>query len=326
MERNAMLHDAHPRLAQAAGPLVRYLDDPTVIEVRVTSAGAVFLVRFGLGKERVEDCTAKTLDTFLALIADMVGAEWRESSPRLHAANPRLGLRIQAGRPPMSDAPWMVCRKHPQQVFPLDDFEAKAILTHHAGQRSQRRPVARSTIRATLETALHDRYTILVSGAVGSAKTSLLNALLHDLASSTERIVILEDDPELRCDAQEVQTVHTSDQPLITMRDLGKDLLRMSPDRIVVGEVRDGTALDMLKAFQTGHPGLCTVHASSAMETLTRLEQLVQEVSVDPQRHLIGEAVDVIVHMEQFARSWRVTDMLAVDGWDGHQYKTRSLL
>jgi Flp pilus assembly CpaF family ATPase len=321
-----VLHESHPRLAQAAGPLLRYLDDPAVIEVRVTSAGAVFVVRFGLGKERVEDCPAKTLDAFLALVADMVGAEWRDSSPRLHAANPKLGLRIQAGRPPISDAPWMVCRKHPQQVFTLDDFEAKGILTHHQHASLTRRMEARDTIRATLEAAFHQRHTIVVSGAVGSAKTSLTNALLHTLRASQERIIILEDDPELRCEAAEVQTVHTSEHPLVTMRDLGKDLLRMSPDRIVVGEVRDGAALDMLKAFQTGHPGLCTVHASSAQETLTRLEQLVQEVSVDAQSHLIGEAIDMIVHMEQCARSWRVTDMLAVDGWDGHHYNTRSLV
>jgi type IV secretion system protein VirB11 len=307
-----MLSDTHPRLAQAAGPLLPYLDDPGVIELRVTSAGSVFVVRFGLGKEHVGTCLLAVLDTFLALVADMVGAEWRAESPRLHAADPRLGLRIQAGRPPISPAPWMVCRKHPQQVFPLDDFEAKGILT--PGQRQ------------IIEQAVHERKTLIIAGAVGSAKTSLLNALLHTLKDTPERITLLEDDPELRCEAAEVETVHTSEQPLITMRDLGKDLLRMSPDRIVVGEVRDGAALDMLKAFQTGHPGLCTVHAASAQETLTRLEQLVQEVSVDPQRHLIGEAVDMIVHMEQYARSWRVTDMLAVEGWDGHHYNTRSLL
>jgi type IV secretion system protein VirB11 len=308
-----MWHDTHARLAQAAGALLPYLDDPEVLEVRVTSAGRVFVVRFGQGKHQVlADYPADALDTFLALVADLAGSEWHAGNPRLHADDPRLGFRIQAGRPPISPAPWMVCRKHPTRVFPLDDFEAKGILT--------------SQQRAVLEQALWQRQTVIIAGAVGSAKTSLTNACLHLLRGSSERITIVEDDPELRCEAADVEYVQTSDQPLITMRDLGKDLLRMSPDRIVVGEVRDGAALDMLKAFQTGHPGLCTVHAPSARETLTRLEQLVQEVSIDPQRHLIGEAVDVIVHMEQFARSWRVTDMLAVDGWDGHQYQLRRFL
>jgi len=308
-----MWHETHPRLAQAAGVLAAFLDDPEVMEVRVTSAGRVFVVRFGQGKQQVlAQYSAAALDTFLALVADLVGSEWHTGNPRLHAADPTLGFRIQAGRPPISPAPWMVCRKHPTRVFPLDDFEAKGILTPQQ--------------RGVLEQALWQRQTVIIAGAVGSAKTSLTNACLHLLRDSAERITIVEDDPELRCEATEVEYVQTSEHPPITMRDLGKDLLRMSPDRIVVGEVRDGAALDMLKAFQTGHPGLCTVHAPSAQETLTRLEQLVQEVSVDPQRHLIGEAVDIIVHMEQWARSWRVTAMVAVDGWDGAHYQLRSLV
>ena len=236
------------------------------------------------------------------------------------------GFGVQAGRAPISDGPWMVCRKHPRQVFPLDDFEAKGILTHHPATTTTRQLVAQPTIRATLEAALFGGYTLIVSGAVGSAKTSLVNAFLHALRDTQERLCVLEDDPELLCDASEVQAVHTSEEPLVTMRDLGKDLLRMSPDRVVVGEVRDGAALDMLKAFATGHPGICTVHAGSAQETLSRLEQLVQEVSHDPQRHLIGDAVDVIVHLEQVAHSWRVTDLLAVEGFDGRKYTIRSLL
>jgi type IV secretion system protein TrbB len=321
-----MPHALPALLAQAAGPLLPWLCDDAVTEIRCTSSGACFVVRFGKGKTREPDISPADLDSFLAVLASHVGSEWRDSSPRLHAADPKLGLRVQAGRPPISDGPWMVCRKHPVQVFPLDDFEAKGILTPRAQQQQTRRIEAQGTIRATLEAALYGRYTILVSGAVGSAKTSLTNALLHALQESQERIVILEDDPELHCEAAEVQAVHTSEMPLVTMRELGKDLLRMSPDRIVIGEVRDGTALDMLKAFQVGHPGLCTVHAASAVETLTRLEHLVQEVSVDSQKHLIGEAVDLIIHLEQVARSWRVTDLIAVDSWDGQQYCTRSLL
>jgi type IV secretion system protein VirB11 len=321
-----MPHTLPALLSQAAGPLLPWLLDDEVTEIRCTSSGACFVVRFGKGKTRVADVAPEDLDSFLAVLASHVGSEWRDSSPRLHAADPQLGFRVQAGRPPISDGPWMVCRKHPQQVFPLDDFEAKGILTHRVGRSQHRRLEPQATTRATLEAALYGHYTIIISGAVGSAKTSLANALLHALRESKERIVICEDDPELRCTAEEVQAVHTSDEPRIVMRDLGKDLLRMSPDRIVIGEVRDGTALDMLKAFQVGHPGICTIHAASAVETLARLEYLVQEVSLDAQKHLIGEAVDVIIHLEQFSRSWRVTDLIAVDCWDGHQYCIRSLL
>jgi len=113
--------------------------------------------------------------------------------------------------------------------------------------------------------------------------------------------------------------------PVVTMRDLGKILLRMSARRVIVGEVRDGAAHDMLKAFQVGVSGLCTVHAPSAVETLPRLEQLILEVSYDRQQHLIGEAIDLICHMTPYGDSWRVTELVAVDGWDGHQYNTRRL-
>lgn len=316
----------YPVLAQAAGPLLPWLLDEEVIEIRCTSRGACFVVRFGKDKTREADIPLDDLDSFLAVLASHVGSEWRDSSPRLHAADPKLGFRVQAGRPPISDGPWMVCRKHPRQVFPLEDFEAKGILTHRPQATSTRQLQPHATIRETLEAALAARFTILVSGAVGSAKTSLINAMLHALRESQERICILEEDPELHSAAVDSEFVHTCDAPLITMRDLGKDLLRMSPDRVVIGECRDGAALDMLKAFATGHPGLCTIHAASAQDTLGRLEQLVQEVSTDPQRPLIGEAVDVIVHLEQFARSWRVTDLICVDGYDGHHYQTRSLL
>ena len=110
------------------------------------------------------------------------------------------------------------------------------------------------------------------------------------------------------------------------MADLVKKALRHRPDLLIIGEVRDGAALDMLKAWQTGHQGLGSVHAESAAGTLLRLEQLVQEVSVDPQRALIAEAVDLIVHMARQGRSWRATGMIAVEGLAGQEYRTRPLV
>lgn len=320
------LVETHPHIAREAGPLLPLLLDPQIREIRCTSAGHVFTIHSEQGKQRQPDYDPHLLDGFLMLIADEVGGAWTPREPRLHAADPKLGIRIQAGRPPISDGAWMVCRKHNLRIYPLDDFEAKGILQRQARHRTALRLEAQPSIRQTLELALRERYSIVLSGAVGSSKTSLLNALLHELRDTGERIVILEEDRELMCTAEDSEFIRTADDPCITMRDLGKDLLRMSPDWVVVGEVRDGIALDMLKAFQTGCPGLCTVHAPSARETLPRFEQLVQEVSLDPQRHLIGEAVDVILHLEQYGQLWHVTDFLAVDGWDGAKYVTRSLV
>jgi type IV secretion system protein VirB11 len=278
--------------------------------------GRVFVERFGLGMRREADLDPAALDTFLRCVASLVNAEWRASSPSLHAALPTLGWRIQAERAPIAPGPMMTLRKHPRHVFPLDDFEAKGILTR--------------TERSILERAVMSGQTVLISGSTGSAKTSLINALLHALKHSGRRIFVAEDDPELRCEAENTAALHTSDGesggPRVTMADLVKKALRHRPDLLVIGEVRDGAALDALRAFQTGHAGILSVHAESAEGTLLRLEQLVQEVSVDPQRRLIAEAVDMIVHMARQGRSWRATGMIAVEGLAGQDYITRSLV
>jgi type IV secretion system protein TrbB len=308
--------DVAPLLAETAGALLPYLEDDQVIEIMANPDERLFVERFGRGMERVSDLDAATLDTFLRCVASLVQAEWRATSPSLHAALPQLGLRLQAERPPIAPGPMMTLRKHPHQVFPLDDFVTKGILTPQEC--------------GVLVEALQTGKTLLIAGSTGSAKTSLINALLHALRDSGQRIFVLEDDPELHCAAANTAALHTTDAAAggtrITMADLVKKALRHRPDLLVIGEVRDGAALDMLKGFQTGHPGIASVHADSAYGTLQRLEQLVQEVSVDPQRRLIADTIDVIVHMARVGRSWRATGIIAVQGLDGDQYVTTPLV
>ena len=116
--------------------------------------------------------------------------------------------------------------------------------------------------------ALQERKRIIVSGATGSAKTSLLGALLHELSTTEERLCLLEDDPELVCTAR--NSVFFRTRPGVSMTQLVKDALRYRPDRVIIGEVRDGAALAMARALETGHSGLSTVHAESAETTLSR--------------------------------------------------------
>jgi type IV secretion system protein TrbB len=297
-------------LLALAGSLLRtYLEDPSAIEIMVNPNGTCFVERYGQGMQEACPPRPQDLDTFLAAIADGVGQEWRDQSPSLHAALPEAGWRIQACRPPQAPGLTMALRKHPTQIYTLEDYQAKGILT-----------AAQSRV---LQHLLATRARVLISGATGSAKTSLTNACLHELRATEERLALLEDDPELICTVRNAVLFRT--RPGVTMAHLVMDALRYRPDRIIVGEVRDGAALAMCRAFETGHSGLCTVHAESAHGTLSRIEGLIQEVSTTAQSALIGSVIDAIVHMERYARTWRCTGILAVEGYAQGAYMTKAL-
>jgi type IV secretion system protein VirB11 len=256
--------------------------------------------RFGIGMQQSPAPRAGDLDRFLAAIAHETQQEWRDAHPSLHAALADLGWRIQACRPPQAPGLTLALRKHPAQAFTLDQYVEQAILTE--GQHR------------LLREAIQTRQRLIISGATGSAKTSLLGALLQELRTTEERLCLLEDDPELLCSAR--NSVFFRTRPGVSMTELVKDALRYRPDRLIIGEVRDGAALAMARALETGHSGISTVHAESAAGTLSRLEGLILEVSTSPQRELLGNVIDLIVHMERAGRRFRCTAVLAVTGYD----------
>ena len=160
------------------------------------------------------------------------------------------------------------------------------------------------------------RANILVAGGTSTGKTTLTNALLAEVAKTSDRVVIIEDTRELQCDAPNLVAMRTKDG-VATISDLVRSSLRLRPDRIPVGEVRGSEALDLLKAWGTGHPGgIGTIHAGSGIGALRRLEQLIQEAVVTPPRALIADTIHLIAVLAGRGAERRLVELAAVDGLD----------
>ena len=165
-----------------------------------------------------------------------------------------------------------------------------------------------------------------VAGGTSSGKTTLANALLAEIAATGDRVLVLEDTVELQCVARDHVPLRTL-PGIVSMTELVRATMRLRPDRVIVGEVRGGEALDLVKVWGTGHPGgIATVHAGSAHGALLRLEQLILEVAVTPPRALIAEAVNVVVFIAGRGRARRIQDIARVVGFDERGYRLDAAL
>lgn len=200
----------------------------------------------------------------------------------------------------MVAAPTFAIRKPAVAVFSLDDYVAAGIMS--ADQA------------ATLNAAISSRANILVAGGTSTGKTTLTNALLAEVAKTADRVVIIEDTRELQCAAPNLVAMRTKDG-VATLSDLVRSSLRLRPDRIPIGEVRGSEALDLLKAWGTGHPGgLGTIHAGTGIGALRRLEQLIQEAVVTVPRALIAETIDLVAVLSGRGSARRLTELARVEG------------
>lgn len=296
-------------LRHALGPAVlAALADPRVIEVMVNPDGRLVLDRVGEGRRDTGEVFAEAArERAIRLLADHMGEVVTRLAPRLSGVLPG-GERFQALSPPVTGAPAFSIRKRPAVIWSLDDYVRDGVMT--VGQAEALRRSAR------------DRLNLIVSGGTGSGKTTLANAVLAEPAFAEDRVFLIEDTAELQCAAWDAVAVLTRPAPnAIGVADLVRDALRMRPDRIVVGEVRDGAAaLETLKSWNTGHPGgLTTLHANSAEDVPRRLEDLLAEVTTRPPRRMIAQAVDRIVHIARTASGRRVEAVLAVESEDGER-------
>jgi type IV secretion system protein VirB11 len=248
-------------------------------------------------------------ESVLRLLANHAGEVVNRDRPRVSATLPLTGERFQGAFMPLVAAPTFAIRKRPQMIYRLEQYVQDGVM----GERQAE----------VLREAVAERLNIVVAGGTGSGKTTLLNALLAEEAFARDRVVIIEDTAELQCSAADcVQLLTKTTEPCVTMADLVRDVLRMRPDRIIGGEVRDGaTALNLLKAWNTGHPGGCTsLHANGAEEALTRLEDLIGEVTERVPRRAIAQTIDLVAFIERTLDARRLRSIIKVRGINGSGY------
>jgi type IV secretion system protein VirB11 len=297
-------------LRQAMGPVIASaLAEKTVVEVYVNPDGKIWADRIGEGRTFTGHVmAAHDAERVMRLLADHAGEVVTKDRPRVSATLPDTGERFQGEFMPLAKAPTFAIRKRPEIVFTLDDYLEAGIITPDQA--------------ALLRQAAERRENILIVGGTGSGKTTLANAILAEPAFAADRIIIIEDTAELQCSAEDkVELLTKRTDPPITMTDLVRDTLRLRPDRIIIGEVRDGAALDLLKAWNTGHPGgLATIHANSALEGLTRLEDLIGEVTQRIPYRAITQAINVIVHITRSPGGRVVREVSRLVGRDNDSY------
>ncbi|CDF58756.1 CpaF family protein [Thermobrachium celere] len=296
------------------GPITQFLKDNSVTEIMVNGPNKIYVERNG--KLTLTDAKFKNDDHVMHVIKKIVsplGRRIDESSPMVDARLPN-GSRVNAIIPPLAiDGPSITIRKFSDDPFTVDDLIRFGTLT--------------SKMAEFLKYCVQGRLNIVVSGGTGSGKTTTLN-VLSSFIPNEERIITIEDAAELQLSQEHVVRLETRPANLegkgeITIRDLVKNSLRMRPDRIVVGEVRSGEALDMLQAMNTGHDGsLTTGHANSPRDMLSRLETMVlmsgMNLPVRAIRDQIASAIDLIIQQSRLMDgSRKITHITEVQGMEG---------
>lgn len=301
------------KLKREFGPkLCALFNDSSVIEIMLNSDGKLWVERLGADMEEIGTMEASQAELLMGTLASLKREVITERNPRISCELPKefMGARFQGSIPPIVVAPTFAIRKMAVAVFTLKEYVEQGIMTEAQ--------------REVIEKAVRDRKNILIAGGTGSGKTTLTNAVIRYITEicPNDRIFTLEDTRELQCTAKNANPMFTTEN--VGMSLLLQDTLRYRPDRILVGEVRNGAALDLLMAWNTGHPGgVCTTHANSAEEALTRMELLIGMAVVGPMQRLIAKAVNLVVYIEKCAGSRVLKEIVRVDGYDGQEYLTQ---
>lgn len=306
------------KLKREFGPLIcgLIMDDPRVIEILLNPDGSLWVERLGQQMERIGTMTATQAESVMGTVASTLKTTITAENPILECELPPefLGARFEALLPPVVSGPTFAIRLKAKEVFTLSQYVQSGIMTPSQYD--------------AIVSAVDMRENILVVGGTGTGKTTLTNAIIDEIARAfpADRIIVIEDTNELQPQSLNVVVLRSTD--LIEMTRLLKATLRLRPDRIIVGEVRDGAALALLKAWNTGHPGgVATVHANNGPAGLIRMEQLVGEATAAPMHTLIAEAVNLIISIEKIktAPGRRIKEIVRVLGHDGQKYITQPI-
>ena len=295
-DKNSLLESISLNLGEH---VAQALQDPDVIEIILNPDGKLWIERFGRPMELAGYITRYQADLALSFIASALKTCATPETPIIEGELPLDGSRFEGLMPPIVAAPSFAIRKKASRVFTFEDYLSAGNLTQEGFK--------------VLEAAVVNHKNILVVGGTGSGKTTFVNAIIDAIARLTpnDRLVIIEDTSELQSLSENRVELHATDY--VDMQRLLRATMRLRPDRILVGEVRDVSALALIKAWNTGHDGgVATVHANSAREGLTRIEQLIAEGNFLPIKEVLADAIHIVVFMKKHNGFRRVVEIAEV--------------
>jgi type IV secretion system protein TrbB len=295
-------------LWQKLGTLVQQgLQDENIVEVMLNQDGKLWFKHRVEGNKAIGHVYSDEALSFVHALAQSQQKYLNDKTPFLDTVLPFSGERINITIPPISEQICFNIRKHSKNVITLPSYVKAGIIS-----------MSQATL---LSHAVQKRKNILISGSPGAGKTTFANALLNVIAEQAnpgERVLILEQVPELQCNVPNIKKMLVSEH--VSMNKLLWIAMRNAPERIIIGEVRDGSALDMLKAWNTGCPGgIATIHANNSQAAIQRVLDLACEVIPTPPHTLAAEALDIIVQITACSKhvaGRRITEMIAVEGYD----------